>query len=229
MQPTFCVVVIPDGNRRSKGHEAGYLALKHLLPHVWDCGITHFGFWALSVKNFYNRSEEEIAFLKNLLYRGIKELGESPEFIKKDIRFIAPGGWRQHLAKDHNLWLLVDELEQKTRQCQGPVFALLLVYNGKEDIFEAVERVRMEIPWPKPITFEDVGARLLSRDLPDVDLVIRTGERKENWTHLSENLLPWQMCDPQMYSTKTLWPEFTREEFDKIICEFKTITRRRGA
>lgn len=234
--PPRHVVIIPDRNRTWaeqcgyltwQGHRIGYAALKKILPHVWDCGVTHFTFWALSRENLRKRDAIEIAYLKTILKEGIAELRSSPDFITQDIRFYSAGElWERHFSSD--LSCLVDDLQQETSRRKGPAFTLLLAYDGKEEFLSMIDRIRREVPWPQPVEERHVQERLWTSHLPPIDLLIRTGERRKGWTHLSGNMLMWQMRDPEIYTTETMWPDFTLAEFKSAVAEFQKRERRQG-
>ena len=117
------------------------------------------------------------------------------------------------------------ELENKTKNNIGPVFTLLLAYDGAREIQEA-----LEIIIKKPNKSEYAISELLLENLqtgflPPVDLMIRTGGEP----HLSAGALMWQMQNAHLYFTETLWPDFSTQELAKAIADFKSKERRFGA
>lgn len=227
----FHVGLIIDGNRRGGGHEAGYLALKELLPQVWNYEVTHLTCFALSIDNLDKRGEEAI-LIKNLICRGIKEICDSPWFKEKQAKLLVVGAWRYNQYGENHFWLSLDGLVESTKNNTGPIFAVAFMYDGKEEIVEMTERIRMEMPWPHfplHLARADIQKRLWSSELPDVDLLIRTGEEEPQWTHLSGYFLPWQLGYTQLYSSPVFWPQFTIKEFEKAVVEYRARRRRRGA
>lgn len=227
---TFHVGLILDGNNRGGGHEAGYFALRELLPQVWNYGVTHLTCFALSIDNLQKRGEEAKS-IQNLICRGIKEICDSAWFKEKQAKLLVIGAWRYKQHCEHRSWLLLDGLVESTKNNAGPVFAVVFMYDGQEEIVEMAERIRMEMPWPRfpSITRTDIQKRLWSNGLPEVNLLIRTGEENPQWTHLSSNFLLWQMGYTQIYSSPTYWPQFTIKEFEKAIVEYRARRRLRGA
>lgn len=229
LKPLHVGLVI-DGNRRGGGHEAGYCALRELLPQVWNYGVTHLTCFALSIDNLDKRGEEAV-FIKNLICRGIKEICDSPWFKEKQAKLLVIGAWRYKHYCEHRSWLSIDGLIESTKERKGPVFAVAFIYDGQEEIVEMAEKIRTEMPWPRfpSITRADIQKRLWSSELPEVNLLIRTGEKDPQWTHLSSNFLPWQLGYTQIYSSPTYWPQFTIKEFEKAIVEYRQRRQLRGA
>ena len=226
----FHVGIIMDGNERGGGHETGYLALKELLPQVWGYGVTHLTCFALSADNLNKRGEEAM-MIKNLICRGIKEIGYSPWFKDKCARLLVIGAWRYNQYCESHCWLTIDGLVESTKNNTGPVLTVAFMYDGQEEIVEMAERIRMEMPWPRfpSLTRADIQKRFGSSELPEVNLLIRTGEEDPQWTHLSSYFLPWQLGYTQIYSTPTFWPQFTIKEFEEAIVKYRARRRLRGA
>lgn len=235
------VAIIPDKNRTyarnrglppEEGHRIGFSALKNLLPHMWssdrEYAISHLVFWALSSDNLRKREKSELDALKALLKQGIHELQGSPDFNKHDIRLCIAGNLRRgHFSSE--LSSMIEDAQAKTAARKGPVLTLLIAYDGREELIAMVDRIRREKPWPELLTESDLQKRFWTRHLPDIDLVIRTGESDPHWTHTSGNFLPWQFRNAEIYSTPTYWPAFTPEEFDRAMRGFQTRNRRFGA
>mgnify|MGYP001580780858 CR=1 FL=1 len=228
----FHVFIIPDGNRRfakskrlapHKGHLAGYIALKKIIKNIWDHNVTHFTFWALSLDNVKKRTPKEIEYLFKILEKGVKELGESKEFREKEIRLRFAGSFKNYLpVKTISKFY---ELENKTKNNIGPIFTLLLAYDGAREIQEALEIIIKKPNKSEYATSELLLENLQTGFLPPVDLMIRTGGEP----HLSAGALMWQMQNAHLYFTETLWPDFSTQELAKAIADFKSKERRFGA
>lgn len=228
----FHIFIIPDGNRRfakskrlapHKGHLAGYETLKNVLKYIWDHNVTHFTFWALSLDNVKKRTPKEIEYLFKILATGAKELKESKEFKKGEIQFRLAGSFKDFVPP--KVISKFYELENETKNNAGPVFTLLLAYDGQKEMCETVEAIKrgpnkVEKPIEKLIL-----ENLQTSFLPPVDLMIRTGGEP----HLSAGALMWQMQNAHLYFTETLWPDFSVEELSKAIAEFKDRERRFGS
>lgn len=228
----FHVFIIPDGNRRfaklrglvpHKGHLEGYRTLKMILKDIWNYNVTHFTFWALSLDNVKKRTPKEIEYLFKILEKGVKELGKSKEFKEKEIRIRFAGNFKDYLPP--KVISKFYELENKTKNNIGPVFTLLLAYDGEKEMCEAIEIIRKKSDKAEGPIKELLSENLQTGFLPPVDLMIRTGGEP----HLSAGALMWQMQNTHLYFTKTLWPDFSVEELSKAITEFKRRERRFGS
>lgn len=229
---TFHVFIIPDGNRRfakqrgllpHQGHLAGYEALKIILKNIWSHNVTHFTFWALSLDNVKKRTPKEIEYLFKILATGAKELRKSKEFREKEIRFRLAGNFKDYLPP--KVISKFYKLENETKNNIGPVFTLLLAYDGQKEMVEAIEIIRNKSSRDEGPIKELLAENLQTGFLPSVDLMIRTGGEP----HLSAGALMWQMQNTHLYFTETLWPDFGVEELAKAIANFKRRERRFGS
>lgn len=228
----FHVFIIPDGNRRfakskglasHKGHLAGYEALKIILKNIWSYNVTHFTFWALSLDNIKKRNPKEIEYLFKILETGVKELGESKEFKERKIRLRFAGSFKDYLPP--KVVSKFYELEKETKNNTGPIFTLLLAYDGVKEMCEAIENIKFKIDKTDGSIEKLMPETLQTGFLPSVDLMIRTGGEP----HLSAGALMWQMQNTHLYFTETLWPDFSNEELSKAINDFKNRERRFGS
>ena len=128
-------------------------------------------------------------------------------------------GQRDRFAPD--IQTAMNESEQSTHACTALTLAVALSYGGRQEIIDAVHR----IPGEKiaTITEEEFSKMLWTKDVVDPDLIIRTsGEERLS------NFLPWQSVYSEFFFTKTLWPDFTKDEFLSIIGEYHARERRLG-
>lgn len=231
---TFHVFIIPDGNRRwakengcilpSEGHLAGKKALREIVNGIWQFGVTHLTVWGLSKDNFNNRSELEISVLMEIFNETFDELLSSPKVEKEKLRVRVVGRWREFFSEELKQKIL--RLENKTRDYDsGKNLTLLLAYNGDEELAKAITDMHLYEPLGKILSCANIRNRLWTRFLPDVDIMIRTG----NEPHLSNGALTLQMKDANLYFPECYWPDFTIEKLAKIIDDFKSRERRFGA
>ncbi|MCX6788014.1 MAG: polyprenyl diphosphate synthase [Candidatus Kaiserbacteria bacterium] len=221
-----CVGIIMDGNRRwakerglpvFEGHRAGGRALKSVVTWAKDAGIEHIIFYTFSTENWH-RSEKEVSYLLDLIQ----------EFIKKELEHFNAEGGVMHFVGDmarfpESLQKLCKESEEKTARNGGTHVYFALNYGGRQEILSAVRAIVAENPQPEAITDAYFAEHLQTGSMPDPDLVIRTsGEMRLS------GFLPWQSVYSELFFTKTLWPDFSKEEFDAILVEFSTRERRRG-
>jgi undecaprenyl diphosphate synthase len=216
--------IIMDGNRRFakakglpalEGHRAGYEKLREVLLWCKDLGIANLTVYAFSTEN-WNRSQEEVGYLMNLFRLMIGALTKEAKQNGTRLIFL---GERERFAPD--LRLAIDEAEAATRECETLTFGIALSYGGRAEILDAIHRIPAEKQ--ATISEEEFASLLWTREIPDPDLIIRTsGEERLS------NFLPWQSVYSELYFTKTLWPDFSREEFETIISNFALRERRRG-
>lgn len=221
-----CVGIIMDGNRRwakakglptLEGHRAGGATLKETVRWAKEAGVEHIIFFTFSTEN-WNRTQEEVSYLLNLI----------GEFIESELEHFHAEGGVLHFVGDlsrfpENLQTIFQESRDKTAGNAGPHVYFALNYGGRQEILSAVQAIAAEHPRAEDITDAYFAKHLQTGDMPDPDLIIRTsGEMRLS------GFLPWQSVYSELFFTKTLWPDFTREEFDAILAEFKARERRHG-
>ena len=225
-----CVGIIMDGNRRwakgkgmlaLKGHHAGGETLKKAVRWTRDAGVGHIIFYTFSTEN-WRRSEEEVSYLLNLI--GEFMSAEFDEFNKE-------GGILHYVGDlfkfSDKLQKIFSETEEKTKGNTGPHVYFALNYGGRQEILSAVKSIVKENSQekiePEDITEEYFAKHLQTGDMPDPDIIIRTsGEMRLS------GFLPWQGVYSELFFTKTLWPDFSRTEFDSILKEFTLRKRNLG-
>ncbi|MCX6702054.1 MAG: polyprenyl diphosphate synthase [Candidatus Zambryskibacteria bacterium] len=224
-----CVGIIMDGNRRwaigkgmpaLKGHHAGGETLKKTVQSARDLGIKHIIFYTFSTEN-WKRSEEEVSYLINLI-------GES---LQNELEYFNKEGGVLHYAGDlsrfsPDLQEKLKNAEEKTSKNKGPHVYFALNYGGRQEIIYAVKKIIQEhkaLATTEDITEEYFSQHLQTYPMPDPDIIIRTsGEMRLS------GFLPWQGVYSELFFTKTLWPDFSKEEFTRIIEEFGNRERRIG-
>lgn len=223
-----CVGVIIDGNRRwatsqglpsEEGHRAGAERLKEFVRWAHDAGITYVISYTFSTEN-WKRSKEEVTKLMNLLRSFLKN--NLKEMIKEEVR-VRIVGQRERFAED--IQKLFDEVEEKTKSFAKGTLVFALSYGGRAELLDAVKHVVSEKTKEEAaaMTEEDFSKHLWTKDIPDPDMIIRTGGEKR-----LSNFLPWQSTYSELFFTDTLWPAFTKEEFLQMLDEFSHRERRRG-
>lgn len=221
-----CVGIIMDGNRRWAknkgilallGHREGGETLKKIVRAAKDVGVKHIIFYTFSTEN-WKRSEEEVSYLLNLIgeYLGT----ELENFMKEDgvLHYVGDlSRFSPELQKT-----LTDSAE-RTKNNPGPNVYFALNYGGRQEILSAVKKIVSEVPKLEDITEEYFAKHLQTFSMPDPDIIIRTsGEQRLS------GFLPWQGVYSELFFTNTLWPDFSKEEFMKIIEEYGERERRLG-
>jgi undecaprenyl diphosphate synthase len=140
------------------------------------------------------------------------------EAIQHNTRLIFLGE-RQRFAPD--LLQAIMDSEAATRGGSAFTFGIGLSYGGRTEIIDAIHRIPKEKL--ETISEEEFSSLLWTKEIPDPDLIIRTsGEERLS------NFLPWQSVYSELFFTKTLWPDFSREEFARILKEYGERDRRQG-
>ena len=216
------IAIIMDGNgrwaelqnkKRVKGHEQGAKVVKSITTYCSkNSDIERLTLYAFSTEN-WKRPRLEVEFLMKLLEKYLKE--ELETYLENNVRFEPIGDLR---AFSKNLQQTIQEIKKETSHCDGLVQSLALNYGSQNEILRAVNSLKCN--------GENITEDMLSNQLDckhNVDLLIRTGG-----DHRLSNFLLWQAAYAELFFTNTLWPDFTKDELEKIIKEFTTIERRFG-
>ncbi len=224
------IAIIMDGNRRwakqkmlptPAGHKKGVEALRLTLKACAKFGIEYLTVYAFSTEN-WNREKQEVDFLMSLLAKTI--VNEVPEFVDNDIKLTFIGD-RESLSSE-----IVDVLEfgeKKTAHCKTLNLQIAFNYGARLEITNAMKELAFKIQNGE-IKAEDINEKLISENLytsniPDPDLLIRTGGEKR-----ISNYLLWQMAYSEIYVTDIFWPEFDEKALAEAILEFQSRNRRFG-
>ena len=225
------VAIIMDGNgrwakkralNRIRGHENGINSVRDVVRTSREIGISYLTLYAFSEEN-WKRPKHEVDALMSLLERFLKK--ELDEMLENGIRFQTIGRTGK-LPK--SVQRLISETSDMTSQNRDMVLTLALSYGGRQEIFDAVQRISQRIESkdlkPEEITQQTISDSLYTAGIPDPDLLIRTsGEYRVS------NFLLWQIAYAEMYITPTLWPDFRKEEYFSVIEAFQKRERRFGA
>ena len=218
------IAIIMDGNGRwaksknlprIKGHFEGTNAVKRIVKISGEIGLNYLTIYAFSTENWKRPNNEPKAVLtliENTLMKEIRELYESNVVIK----FIGSrNGISDSLAQK------MDNAYEMTKNNTGLHLLVAVNYGGRLEIIEGINTLLREKK--DSITLENFPKYLYTKDIPDPDLLIRTsGEMRIS------NYLIWQIAYSEMYFTKTLWPDFSQEEFLQAIIDFQRRARRFG-
>ncbi len=224
------VAVIMDGNNRfakknqldtGSGHREGKNVLDPIVEHCRKINIKALTVFAFSSEN-WNRPQFEVDLLMQLLEDTILEQIPRMEEFNIALRFI---GDRSRLSP--KLRDLMLQAEERTAKFDSMTLTIAISYGGMWDMAQAAKQIALDVQNEK-LKINDIDADLFGQyvslsDLPAVDLLIRTGG-----DYRLSNFLLWQAAYAELYFTKTLWPEFTVEEFDLAIAEFVSRERRFG-
>ena len=225
------VAIIMDGNGRwakarglprTIGHQRGAEAVRRTVMGAVDLGISHLTLFGFSSEN-WKRPASEIDDLMALLRFYLRS--EIAELDRNGVRIRVIGD-RDRLADD--IVSLIDEAETRTRGNMRLNLAVALSYGGRSEITRAARRLaRAAIAGELAVEEIDETAfarELLTLDMPDPDLVIRTSGEKR-----ISNFLLWQSAYAELVFMDRLWPDFTKDDLEDAIREFHRRDRRYGA
>ena len=224
------VAIIMDGNRRWAkekniltifGHKKGVETLKTLSRYADDIGIKYLTVYAFSTEN-WNRTKSEVEFLLHLIKEVIEN--EIEEMHKENVRLKIIGLY-EDLPKP--LPEILDNAMEKTKNNSGLKLQVAINYGSRAEITRAVKEIAKKVKSNElkieGINEKTINENLFTSDIPDPDLLIRTGGEQR-----ISNYLLWQSAYAELYYTQALWPDFTPEELDKAISEFNKRQRRYG-
>ncbi|MFA5368427.1 MAG: polyprenyl diphosphate synthase [Candidatus Paceibacterota bacterium] len=225
------VAIIPDGNRRWAkknglaimfGHEKGAEALEEILNKTLELKIPYITFWGLSLDNVLKRSKPEIDYIYSIIEKQFKKLLIDKRIHENKIKVQAFGRWMDFFPKKTQQ--AIKEVIEKTKDYDKYYLNFLMAYNGTDEMLESVKSIQKQ---SKEVTEDLIKKNLWTKDLPSVDLIIRTGV--DNDPHLSAGFMMWDAAYAQLYFTKIYFPDFTPEEFEKSLLDFADRQRRKGA
>lgn len=224
------IAIIMDGNgrwakQRGKlrifGHQNGVNAVRETVTTAAELGVKVLTLYAFSTEN-WNRPKREVDMLMSLLVSSLKK--ELKLFTKNNISLQTIGNI-QSLPKKAQKEL--NEVIDKTKNNTHLILNLALSYSSKEEIVNAVKNISKKIV-NNQLSVEEIDENIINnhlytRNLPNVDLVIRTSGEKR-----ISNFLLWQIAYAELYFTKVFWPDFNKEEFYKAIIDYQQRERRFG-
>lgn len=228
------VAVIMDGNgrwaqknkvNRVSGHNAGMLAMKEIIKRADVLGIKYLTVYAFSTEN-WKRSSEEVGGIFGLLVKYVAS--ELNELHKNNVKVKILGDYTK-IPK--TAIASIEKALETTKDNTGMQFNIALNYGSRQEILRAVKKIAA-MTKDGQIKEEDITEETIAKylytgeengDIPDPDLIIRTsGEERIS------NFLLWQAAYSEFAFTDSLWPEFTPDEFERIIEEYTTRNRRFG-
>ncbi len=247
------IAFIMDGNRRWAkkrglpiivGHHKGVERIEPLVEQAAKFDIKYITFWAFSSEN-WKRGEREVGFLMRVFREFIKS-SVVKRMMEKDVRVKVIGDIDQ-FPKD-----IVDgvrKIVEKSKENKTITATFALNYGGRQEILRAINVILNEVKNPsthlrtriRERSFDSALRRaqgfaqddtvdekvfssyLYTHDLPDPDLVVRTGGE----ARLS-GFMPWQTVYSELYFTSTLWPDFSKKEFGEALVEYDKRERRFG-
>jgi undecaprenyl diphosphate synthase len=223
MNPIKHVAIIMDGNgrwgiknkdSRNLGHRAGLNTVELIIEESLKQEISHLTLYTFSTEN-WKRPQKEIDFLFTLLESFL--LKKINKLIDNKIRLKIIGSKKKLSNK---LKKLLIKSEKKTYKNKKLQINLALNYGSKEEILNAIKITNKK---KKKITEKNIEENLYTKDIPNPDLLIRTGN-----TNRLSNFLLWQLAYTEIFFEKKLWPEFNKNDYKKILNKFRLLKRNFG-
>jgi undecaprenyl diphosphate synthase len=224
------IAIIMDGNGRwakkngmdrYMGHQEGVVSVRKVVEAAGEIGIEYLTIYTFSTEN-WNRPKEEVDALMALVVTAIQR--ETPDLMKNNVCLQVIGDVNRlpQVTKEN-----LDECIETTSKNTGLTLVLALSYSSRWEITEAAKSIakkvkegRLEI---ENITEEVISKHLSTKNIPDPDLLIRTGGE-----YRISNYLLWQLAYAELYFTSVYWPEFREDNLYEAILDFQQRERRFG-
>jgi len=225
------IAIIMDGNSRwaqrkmlpvKLGNRSGANAIKELIKSSLEFKIKYVTIYAFSTEN-WSRPKEEIGDLMIILQNYLEN--DVNDLIKYGIKIVTSG---QISELDPKIQEKIENIKEKTKNNDNMVLNVAFNYGSRAEITNAVKNISQDIVDNK-IDISDINENLISQnlynpDIPDPDLIIRTG----GYNRLS-NFLLWQSSYSELYFTNILWPDFKKQNLQEAIEDFNQRKRNYGA
>jgi undecaprenyl diphosphate synthase len=225
------VAIIMDGNGRwarkrylprAAGHVAGVEAVRATVRAATDIGLQYLTLYAFSSEN-WKRPPGEVRHLMGLFRAYFRE--DVDELVERNVKMRIIGN---RSRADDDILCMIEDGERRTAQGTGLNLTFAFDYGAQEEIAAAardmaIAALKGEID-PEAITADCFASRLLTRGLPDPDLIVRTSGE-----HRLSNFLLWQSAYAEFAFVETLWPDFTRADFLDLLQSYAQRERRFGS
>ena len=209
------------GNERTFGHEHGVDAVRSVVEGASEIGVSFLTLYAFSTEN-WSRPKEEVDALMGLLVHAISE--ETDELLKNNVRLRVIGNIK---SLPLNVQEKLDWSIGKLDSCSGLTLVLALSYSSKWEIAEAIKQISEQVLQgkinPGEISDEQISSFLNTANMPDPELLIRTGGECR-----ISNFLLWQIAYSELCFIPKLWPDFRKEDLFEAINDFQNRERRFG-
>ena len=216
------VAIIMDGNgrwglkhkkSRNLGHKEGLKTVEKIIKTTIKNNIKYLTLYAFSTEN-WKRPKKEINFLFNLLENFL--LNKISDLNKQNIKLKIIG--KKQFSKKINI--LLDKSEKITFKNKKLQINLALNYGSKSELVHSFNLIKSK---KEKINEKNVSKYLFTTNIPDPDLLIRTGN-----THRLSNFLLWQVAYSEIFFEKKLWPDFNENDYNRILSKFKKTKRNYG-
>ncbi len=223
MNPIKHVAIIMDGNgrwgiknknSRNLGHKAGIETVERILKHTIKKKIRYLTLYVFSTEN-WKRPKNEIKFLFNLLEEFLQK--KINQINKQDIKLKVIGNKNIFSKKLIKILTYSENITKKNKLLN---LNLALNYGSKNELIHCFNQIKRK---KLTVNKKNINKNLYTYDCPDPDILIRTGN-----TYRLSNFLLWQIAYSEIYFVKKLWPDFSPNDYNKILLKFKKIKRNYG-
>ena len=223
MNPIKHVAIIMDGNgrwglkhnkSRNYGHRAGLKTVEKIIKISIKKKIPYLTLFAFSTEN-WRRPQKEINFLLKLLESFLRT--KLNQLIEQKIKLKIIGDKNKFPKR---IKRIINHSEDKTKKNKKLHINLAINYGSKSEIVESIKRILKN---KQNVSEKKISSNLYTSNIPDPDILIRTGNTKR-----LSNFLLWQLAYSEIFFEKKLWPEFNENDYIKILNKFKSIKRNFG-
>jgi len=225
------IAIIPDGNRRwarshgkepSEGHAVGAANLEKLIRKAHEMKIYALSFWGASLENLVRRPLEERRALLRIYEQYFTRLADSKEIHDNGVRIAIIGHWEEKFPE--SLRRILQKCIEQTKHYTQHLLTFFMAYSGDDEMVLAVRKMVEKYTAASDITKETIKQHLMTKDLPPVDLLIRTGGEP----HLSAGFMMWDVANAQLFISGKYFPDFEPEALAEAIAEYQLRERRLG-
>ncbi|NTV41502.1 MAG: di-trans,poly-cis-decaprenylcistransferase, partial [Candidatus Moranbacteria bacterium] len=225
------IAIGPDGNRRWakerglnpwQGHEAGAQNTEKLLKKALAMGVKCVSLWGSSVENLTKRPLLEKKELLRIYEEYFAKLIRSSDIHDNQVRINFIGKWEDQFPE--SLKRIMREGLEVTKNYSKHILNFFVAYSGDDEMLEAIRGISKDRLPAESITKETVKKYLMTRDLPLVDYLIRTGGEP----HLSAGFMMWDIANAQLFFSDKFYPDFDEKEFEIAILDYGSRGKRYG-
>ena len=222
MNPLNHVAIIMDGNgrwglknrkSRNAGHKAGLKTVEKIIKETVKKKIKYLTLYAFSTEN-WKRPKKEINYLFTLLENFLTKKIDDLDKLNIKLKILGIKSFSRKLNS------LLKDAEKKTKNNTSLQINLALNYGSKLELIEAIKKLKIS---KKKINEKNFSQYLQTKNLPDPQILIRTGDTKR-----LSNFLLWQLAYTEIFFVKKLWPDFNEKDYIKVIDLYKSINRNFG-
>ncbi len=225
------VAIVPDGNRRWakdrglrpwEGHEAGAQNTEKLLLKALSTGVKCVSLWGSSVENLTKRPFLEKKELLRIYEEYFTKLITSADIHDNQVKINFIGKWEQQFPG--SLKKIMHECISVTKDYSKHVLNFFLAYSGDDEMLDVIKNIAKDNLSAQSITKETVKKYLMTKDLPVVDYLIRTGGEP----HLSAGFMMWDIANAQLFFSDKYYPDFDENELEIALKDYAQRGKRYG-